>query len=74
MIFELPLEEGKYKVLYDNGKIEILRHGQPWRDETGDGFIHALLMSYGELECMLVEANDRLALIQEQNEYDIFDD
>ena len=50
MIFELPLEEGKYTVLYDNGKIEILRYGEPWRNETGDGFLHALLMSHIELE------------------------
>lgn len=74
MIFELPLEEGKYKVLYDNGKIEILRHGEPWRDETCDGFLHALLISHIELESKLAEAEEGLALIQEQSEYDTFDD
>ena len=74
MIFELPLEEGKYTVLYDNGKIEVLRHGEPWRNETGDGFLNALLMSHIELEFELAEVKDGLALMQEQSGYDIFDD
>lgn len=55
MKFTLPLEKGKYEVLYDNGNIEILRHGELWRVETGDGFLHALLMSHIELECELHE-------------------
>lgn len=65
MIFELPLEEGKYTVLYDNGKIEILRHGEPWRNETGDGFLNALLMSHIELEHKLYEAKEELYSIQQ---------
>lgn len=74
MIFVLPLEEGKYTVVYDNGKIEIFRHGEPCRNETGDDFIHALLMSHIKLGFALEEAEERLALIQEQSEYDTFDD
>lgn len=65
MIFELPLEEGKYTVLYDNGKIEILRYGEPWRNETGDGFLHALLVSHTKLEQMLDEAEAELRSIQQ---------
>lgn len=65
MIFELPIEEGKYTVLYDNGKIEILRHGEPWRNETGDGFLHALLMSHIELEHKLYEVKEELYSIQQ---------
>tara|TARA_R100000541_G_C1897352_1_gene84149 strand:- start:129635 stop:129832 length:198 start_codon:yes stop_codon:yes gene_type:complete len=55
MKFESLLEEGKYKVLYDEGNIEILRYGEPWRNETGDGFLHALLMSHIDLEMELFE-------------------
>lgn len=71
MIFELPLEYGKYKVLYDNGKIEILRHGEPWRDETGDGFLHTLLMSYIELEYELEAAEDKLGMLEEDSAFRI---
>ena len=55
MIFELPLENGKYKVLYDHGRIQILKNGNLWRIETGDDFLHALLMSHIKLECKLHE-------------------
>jgi len=55
MKFTLPLENGKYEVLYDNGNIEIFRHGELWKNETGNGFLHALLMSHIELECKLYE-------------------
>ena len=60
MKFELPLEEGKYKVLYDEGNIIILRHGEPWRNETGDGFLHALLMTHIDLEMKLFEMKRHL--------------
>ncbi len=50
MKFELDLERGKYMVDYDHGKIKVLRYGVKWRDETGDGFIHALLMRITDLE------------------------
>ncbi len=60
MKFELPLEDGKYKVLYEEGNIEILRHGEPWRNETGDGFLHALLMSRIDLEMELFEMKRHL--------------
>lgn len=53
MQFRLPLEDGKYEVVYNNGTINILRYGDLWRDVTGDGFIHALLMSHIELELEL---------------------
>lgn len=38
MGFRLPLEKGKYEVVYYNGKINVLRKGLDWRDKTGDGF------------------------------------
>lgn len=59
MEFRLPLEGGKYEVVYDNGKINVLRNGLDWRDETGDGFLHALLMSHIELELELSELKDK---------------
>ncbi len=62
MKFELLLEEGKYKVLYNEGNIEILRHGEPWRNETGDGFLHALLMSHIDLEMVLPEMKSKFLI------------
>ncbi|MGI4260921.1 hypothetical protein ACR2VJ_27970 [Klebsiella pneumoniae] len=36
---------GKYTyVVTDDGRIEILRHGETWRTETGDNALLALIM------------------------------
>lgn len=53
MEFSLILEDGKYEVKYNDGTIRILRNGVEWRNETGDGFLHALLMSHLDLESEL---------------------
>lgn len=53
MIFELPLEDGKYKISYCDGKMLVKRYGEDWRDMTGDGLFHALLMSHIDLELEL---------------------
>lgn len=40
----LELEDGKYTVLHDeqHGGLTILRHGEVWRNESGDKFILAM--------------------------------
>ena len=60
MQFRLPLEKGKYEIMYNNGTIDILRHGELWRDATGDGFVHALLMSHIDLELELSEMKGKV--------------
>lgn len=51
-ICRIELEEGKYTVLHkeDHGGVTVLRHGEPWRNETGDGFILAMVHRILELE------------------------
>jgi hypothetical protein len=40
---EITVADGKYTViLKETGGIEVLRHGEAWRDCTGDGLIYAL--------------------------------
>lgn len=48
---EITLENGKYTHVFDNttGKQTILRHGEPWRDETGDGFTLAMAQEIEDL-------------------------
>lgn len=39
----LKLEDGKYEIRrHDNGSMDALRHGEPWRDLTGDKLIGAM--------------------------------
>lgn len=44
MIDTIKLEDGKYEyLLHDNYSSEVLRHGEKWRDTTGDNFILCLV-------------------------------
>lgn len=46
----LILEDGKYAVLrHDDGSMEALRNGEPWRDLTGDKLVGALCSRIDEL-------------------------
>jgi len=49
---KIELEGGKYTACYEEatGKLYALRHGKPWRDCCGDGFILALMHKIAELE------------------------
>ena len=39
----LKLEDGKYEIRrHDDGHMDALRHGEPWRDLTGDKLVGAL--------------------------------
>ena len=42
-IIDIEVYDGKYRYIqYNNGSSECFRHGERWRDTTGDGFILAL--------------------------------
>lgn len=47
---KVSLEGGKYEVTYDLGIIRATRHGEPWRDLTGDKLVGALVDRIEELE------------------------
>ncbi len=46
----IKLEDGKYVYTFENGMQSITRHGETWRNETGDGFILAMAHRIQELE------------------------
>ena len=51
---KIVLEDGKYTVLHENGtNLRALRHGEPWRELTGDGLVLAMAQRIEELEAQL---------------------
>lgn len=53
----LTLEEGKYTIVQkDNGCLETLRHGEPWRDHTGDKMFSMLV----DMACLNLKMLDAL--------------
>ena len=53
----IELEDGKYVYTFANGMQIITRHGESWRNETGDGFILAMAQRIQDLENELNEEN-----------------
>lgn len=49
----IELEDGKYVYTFENGMQIITRHGETWRNETGDGFILAMAQHIQDLEMEL---------------------
>lgn len=59
----VALDGGKYEVVQEaGGKAYALRHGEHWRDLTGDKLV--LSLAYD-----LVEARERIANLEEQVAY-----
>ena len=54
-IVKIELHQGKYIYEFDeaSGKQEVYRHGELWRDETGNGFLLAMAQRIEELEEVL---------------------
>lgn len=50
--------DGKYAVvLHDNGAMEALRYGEPWRDLTGDKLVYCLASELQEARDALKRAD-----------------
>lgn len=45
----IKTDNGKYETVVDSGEILIYRHGELWRNETGDNYILSLLFKIDEL-------------------------
>jgi hypothetical protein len=45
-MFKVEFEDGKYTFVNDNGIVEILRYGKPWRNESGDKALLCLLQKF----------------------------
>ena len=54
-------DDGKYAVISENGRQQALRHGEPWRDLTGDNLIYWMMVEIERLRAELVEAQKQAA-------------
>lgn len=59
---EIKLDNGKYTWAFDEkvGRLTCLRHGEPWRDATGDWAVLSLLMRACTLEDVVKKAGNCL--------------
>lgn len=68
---EIVSGDGKYHTTFDNGRLTITRNGEPWRDETGDGYILSLVQRIEELETVCAEAYQVVGALADKAE--VFD-
>jgi len=60
MAEKIELDGGKYTVIqHDNHTMEALRHGEPWRDLTGDNLVYYMLQQILDLEEKVQYQKDR---------------
>lgn len=52
----ITLADGKYTVTNDRGKLSATRHGEPWRDLTGDNLVYWMLVEIVALQNALMKA------------------
>ena len=58
-LLRVSIQNGKYKVVQRfKGSLEVLRHNQYWRDETGDNLILCLAQEIDELRDVLYKIQD----------------
>jgi len=51
---KIELAGGKYTVIqYDNHTMEALRHGESWRDLTGDNLVYYMMQKILDLQKQL---------------------
>lgn len=52
----VKVDGGKYEILlYENGQLEALRHGQPWQDLTGNNLVYWLAVELRNARVALVD-------------------
>lgn len=50
MAIDIEVGDGKYRAKFDDsGRLKVFRHGDFWRDCTGDGFVLALVQEVERL-------------------------
>lgn len=60
MNWSVSVDNGKYEVDYIDGKLTAYRHGEPWRDCTGDNLVYWLAVELAEAREELEELKYRL--------------
>jgi len=67
----INLSNGKYTIQHEHGaNLRALRHGEPWRELTGDGLILAMAQRIEELEVKLdpIKSVAKRVLVAEDGE------
>lgn len=55
------IKVGEYTVIHENGtNFHALRHGEPWRDLTGDNLVLALVSRIEQLEKLWLEPTEQM--------------
>lgn len=68
-MFERTFEDGKYTLSHSDGlNFKALRHGEPWRDLTGDGMVLAMLQEVESLDDKVAEQEKLIKSLQAQLE------
>jgi len=66
-MFERTFDDGKYTLRHSNGtNLKALRHGEPWRDLTGDGMVLAMLQEVETLDATVAEQEALIKSLQAQ--------
>lgn len=62
----IKLEDGKYTVHHNNGRIEVDRYSDPnWRNCTGDGFVLALIQKIEDLHETIDDLRSRIEFLED---------
>ena len=70
MSIEIKLDDGKYTYILNDNEHKALRHGEEWRDLTGDNLVLNMGFEIESLRTQLAKANERVReLEQEKNKY-----
>lgn len=68
-MFERKFQDGKYTLSHTNGtNFKALRHGEPWRDLTGDGMLLAMLQEVESLDDKVAAQEKLIKSLQAQLE------
>jgi len=66
----VTLDEGKYRIVIEDGATTVYRHGELWQDLTGDNLIFNLVHRITELTEAANEASVRLDKVSHLVNYD----
>lgn len=64
------MDNGKYVINHEDNKTTVTRHGELWRDLTGDNLnlFYFLLMHTAEAECTIHDRNLEIEALKKENE------
>jgi len=51
----IDLNDGKYSVINDDGRLTALRHGEPWRNLSGDNLIYWMFVEIVSLKAEIAQ-------------------